>query len=177
MNQLKHHNQWIALQVRLRNESHACSYLVRNGYEALLPRHRRCKHCPSGCNGEVLFPGYLFCRFDAHNQCRMMTAPGFIRFVGFGNNVPTLEQHEIHNLRIAGACNHCLRCAPLLKEGASVKIVGGPLSGVRGLYVRSGKKGNLVLSVSLLGRSVYVELSDADMLHLASESGSSTADC
>jgi len=169
MNLAKHNDRWIALQVRQRKEGQVSDYLLRNGYEALLPRRHRCKRCSEKCSGEVLFPGYLFCRFDAQNRCRIVTAPGFIRFVGFGDTIPTLKQHELDNLRILEECSPCRHGTPLLEEGSPVKIVSGPLTGLRGIYVRTGKKGRLVLTVSLLGRSVSVELSDADVLQFASD--------
>ncbi|MGD0831817.1 MAG: transcription termination/antitermination NusG family protein [Terracidiphilus sp.] len=168
MNQIKYHNRWVALQVRRRHESNVFGYLSHGGYEVLLPRRRRCKSCSEECNGEVLFPGYLFCRFDAHNQFRILTAPGFVRFVGFGNHIPTLEQHELDGLRILGECTSCLRSAPPFQQGAPVRITSGPLTGILGHYVRSGKKGSLFVSVTLLNRSVRVELSDSDVVQLAS---------
>ena len=59
--------RWFALQVRTRWESSTAVLLSGKGYETLLPTYQTKKRW----NGKVkqasapLFPGYVFCQFDA----------------------------------------------------------------------------------------------------------------
>src|SRR6202451_3465888 len=88
---------WFALQVRTRHESGVANYLQGQGYESFLPLYK-CRKRWSDRIKEVqtpLFPGYLFCRFDAQDRLPIMKTPGVMQIVGV-NRVPVaVDESEI----------------------------------------------------------------------------------
>jgi len=152
---------WFAVQVRSQCEKSVTSVLSHKGYETFLPLYKsqrqwsdRIKEIES-----PLFPGYIFCRMFLNDpDFRVVTTSGVVGIVGVGKKPIAIEQNEIEALQSVIA--HRLRVAPcsFFHEGARVKIEGGPLMGVEGTLVRIKNSQRLVLSVTLLRRSVSVEV-------------------
>src|SRR6516162_6192047 len=77
---------WYAVRVRSRFEFVASAVLGERGYETFLPCYRS-RRAWSDRMKEVeipLFPGYLFCRFDAADQYRVSNSPGVVNVVSVG---------------------------------------------------------------------------------------------
>jgi transcription antitermination factor NusG len=154
---------WFALQVRSRHESCVADYLNGQGYEWFLPLYK-CRKRWSDRIKEVespLFPGYLFCRFNQHDRLPILKTPGVIQIVGFNRIPAVVEESEINALQTlmaAGVPNHP---CPFLELGDKVRIESGPLRGLEGLLMDFKGHYRLVLSVTLLQRSVAVEIDSA----------------
>jgi transcription antitermination factor NusG len=152
-------DQWFALQVRGRHERLVSTMLTNKGYESFLPTYRnwegskRRKHTES-----PLFPGYVFCRFDVVRRLPILVTPGVIHVVGIGRQPVAIDEIEMFSLvRIV---DENLNAEPIdfLQVGERVRIVEGPLSGVEGILIEHKNSLQLILSVTLLGRSVRVEI-------------------
>jgi transcription antitermination factor NusG len=154
---------WFALQVRSRHESCVADYLNGQGYEWFLPLYKSRKRWSDRIK-EVespLFPGYLFCRFNQHDRLPILKTPGVIQIVGFNRVPAVVEESEIsalQTLMAAGVPNH--PCA-FLELGDKVRIESGPLRGLEGILMDFKGHHRLVLSVTLLQRSVAVEIDSA----------------
>jgi transcriptional antiterminator RfaH len=152
--------QWYALRVRARFEKQASELLKLKGYETFLPisvsRRRwtdRIRQVEA-----ALFPGYVFCRMASLTPGLALTTPGVMHFVGFGSTPAPVDDAEIAAIeRIveAGAAGNPY---PYLKVGETVEITSGPLSGLTGFLLEIKGDRNLVVGVSLLQRSLAVEL-------------------
>ena len=154
---------WFALQIRMRHEMNVADHLQGKNYEWFLPlckaRRRwsdRVKEVSS-----PLFPGYLFCRFNPHDRLPILKTPGVTQIVGY-NHVPIpVDEHEIEAIRrlIASGLPN-FPCA-FLQLGSKVRIETGALRGLEGILTELKGKRRLVLSITLLQRSVAVEI-DSD---------------
>ncbi len=84
--------------------------------------------------------------------------PGVIQIVGVGKTPIPVEEPEIAAIQRVGKSGLPTMPWPYLEVGHVVRIEEGPLQGLSGmvLKIKSGPK--LVLSVSLLQRSVAVEI-------------------
>lgn len=153
---------WIALQVKCRFEPVAAAVLASASYRVSLPRMRDCNKCTARCGGRPLFPGYLFCRYDAHNAWSIARTPGVVKIVSFGSTVPVLEDDEVDGLMLASRVDRCRRPVSLMDRGDIVEITQGPLAGLRGRYLFKKNKHLVVISVKLLNRAVAVELRHSD---------------
>jgi len=154
---------WYALRVRPRYEKTVASTLLAKGYEGFLPLYRH-KSRWSDRIKEVLlplFPGYLFCRLDINHRLPVLVSPGVIEVVGIAKSPYPIEETEIAALQSIVVSNLQAEPRTYLNIGSRVLIELGPLSGVEGIL--TGKKGNrkLVVSVSLLQRSVAVEIDES----------------
>jgi len=151
---------WFALQVRARKEDWVASQLTGQGFDCFLPKYKTVRQWSDRAKEleQPLFPGYLFCRFDYHNRRSLVVTPGIIQIVGSGRSPIPVEQVEIESIRMAvssGLPNHPW---PYLEVGERVRINYGPLSGLEGILVNFKGSHRVVLSVTLLQRSVAMEV-------------------
>jgi transcription antitermination factor NusG len=154
---------WFAVQVRTQREEGVAEYLTGKAYEWFLPTYKRRRHWSDRVR-EVqvpLFPGYLFCRFDPQDRLPILKTPGVIQIVGY-NRVPVpVDEQEISAIQKLVASGLPNQPWPFLAVGDKVKIESGPLRGLEGILASVKGNHRLVLSVTLLQRSVAVEIDSA----------------
>jgi transcription antitermination factor NusG len=150
--------QWFALRVRSRHEKSTAVALEHKGIEQLLPLYRaRRLWSDRACDIDLpLFPGYVFCRFDSKLRVPIVTTPGVIDIVRIGKDPQPVDPAEIAALRLAVSSGQLLRPWPFLRVGQRVVIGEGPLRTVQGMLVQEKGEAQLVLSITLLQRSVAV---------------------
>jgi transcription antitermination factor NusG len=154
---------WYALQVRARYEKIIAATLLMKGYESFLPLYRK-KSRWSDRIKELelpLFPGYLFCRFDVNRRLPIMITPGVIRIVGMGKSLQPVDEREMSAILAVVASGLGAEPHPYLHIGQRVRIEHGSLSGVEGILAGSRGPARLVVSVTLLQRSVSVEVDES----------------
>jgi transcription antitermination factor NusG len=109
-----------------------------------------------------MFPGYVFLRhaMEKGSYIEILKARGVVRVLEGGWNrltpIPDIEIERIQQIASAG-----LPVTPhaYLHQGDRVRVIGGPLAGVEGIFLRGkANSGRLVLSIDLLRASVAVEL-------------------
>ena len=154
---------WYALQVRTKHELGVAEFLRGRGYQPFLPfsRSRRAWSDRIKVVEAPLFPGYLFCRVNVQDRLPVLSAPGVIRIVGYSRSPIPVDEAEISAIRAIVASGLPNEPWPFLRMGDAVQIESGPLQGLRGILVGVRGGHRLVLSVSLLQRSVGVEIDSA----------------
>jgi len=157
------HNEqwpWFAILVRTGREKNATLLLENSGYECYLPVSKFTRRWSDRVKEvEVpLFPGYLFCRMNPHNRLPVLTIPGVIQIVGVGKTPIPVEEEEIAAIQRVGKSGLPTMPWPYMEVGKVARIADGPLRGLTGIVVKIKSGTKLVLSVSLLQRSVAVEL-------------------
>lgn len=156
---------WFALTVQPNHERTAERGLLNRGLEAYLPTCRVQKRWSDRVKNmdAVVFPGYVFCRFEKSELLRVLGAPGVRSIVAAGRNPISVDDTEIDAVRKLAASGRPLLPWPYLRIGQNVMIERGPLSYMRGVVVRVKDCCRVVVSVEALGCSVAVEV-DADTL-------------
>jgi transcription antitermination factor NusG len=152
--------QWYALQLRTRWESSTATLLAGKGYQTFLPTYRILKRV-RGKSSEAnspLFPGYVFCRFDAHRRLPVLLTPGVIGVVGRGRIPIPVEDSEIEAIQRVVSAGFQAEPWPYLEVGQLVRIDDGALRGVQGILIGFKGARRIVVSVSLLRRSVALEI-------------------
>src|SRR5664280_350305 len=136
------------------------STLRGKGYQEFFPLYRSRRRW-SDRTKELelpLFPGYSFCQFDVNHRLPILTTPGVIGIVGAGKIPVPVDLEEIEAIRAILRSGLAAQPWPLLRVGSKVYIEGGPLAGLEGIITNTDKVYRLVVSVSLLQRSVAVEI-------------------
>jgi transcription antitermination factor NusG len=151
---------WYALEVKRRCEKNVASLLAAKGFEEYLPTFRprhRWKNRASEAQLAV-FPGYLFCRFSETRRLQVLTTPGVYRVVSFCNRPAPVDEQELDALRsllISGpAVSECEYTA----IGKRVMVEAGPLRGIEGIVVGHRSDARLIVSITILQRSVATEI-------------------
>lgn len=151
---------WFALRVKPRHEKSVAASLRSREIEPLLPlyvsRNKWKDRFKDVCL--PLFPGYVFSRFDYVNRAEVLRTPGVVDIVRFGDVLLPVDPAEMAWLcRLVESGLDCEPCDSV-NVGERVEICGGPFSGQCGQVIEIRNKLRLVLSVSLLQRSVLVDL-------------------
>lgn len=151
---------WYALQCWVRKESMIASRLEGQGFECFLPKYKSIREW-SDRKKEVeqsLFPGYLFCRFEYSERRPVVVTPGVLQVVGCSRTPVPVENREIEALQLAVSSQVHSQPWPYLEMGERVRIHTGKLAGLEGILVNFKGNHRVVLSVSLLQRSVALEV-------------------
>lgn len=154
---------WYAIQVRVRQELNVSDYLTGNGYEWFLPQYRLRKRWSDRIKqvDTPLFPGYLFCRFNVFDRLPILKIPGVIQILGNQRQPIPVDEQEIRAIQALVSSGTPNEPWPYMALGDKVRIESGPLRGLEGLLAETKGNHRLVLSVTLLQRSVAVEIDSA----------------
>jgi transcription antitermination factor NusG len=154
---------WFALQVRSRYENIVRAHLSGMGFESFLPLYT-CRRRWSDRFKEIecpLFPGYVFCRLNPLDRRPILVIPGVSLIVGMGKTPIPIDETEIAAIQATVKSGLPSQPWPYLQIGRRVRIGHGPLYGLEGILLDFRGQHRLVLSVTLLNRSVAVQVDDA----------------
>jgi transcription antitermination factor NusG len=110
-----------------------------------------------------LFPGYVFVRLALRDQVRVLQIPSVVRLVGFNGQPAALPDEEMEILRSGLSQRLRAEPHPFLTVGRRVRITGGPFAGLEGILQRKKNSLRVVVSLSLIQRSVAVDVDVADV--------------
>lgn len=169
-------DNWYALQVKPRFEKCVTGQLSVKGYETFLPSYVAKRKWSDRVKSLSLplFPGYVFCRFDVHARLPILVTPGVMSVVGVGKTPAPIEEAEVMAIRQVIDSGLPAQRWPYLNYGELVRVEAGSLEGLTGIVVRMKGIDRLVVSVSLLMRSVSVEIDRDSVKPLGYAKGSIT---
>lgn len=152
--------EWYAIRVRSNRERVAADALHGRNLEVCLPMYR--EHRTSRNRPRLvelpLFSGYVFSRFDARDRLPILTVPGVVHIVGFGNDPQPIDPHEMASVFALVQTGWPAVPHPYLNVGNRIQLRFGPLRGVEGVVLAHKDETKLVMSVSLLQRSIAVDV-------------------
>jgi transcription elongation factor/antiterminator RfaH len=151
---------WYVLQCWIRKEGSVATHLEGLGFECFVPKYKSIRLW-SDRKKEVeqpLFPGYVFCRFDYTQRRPITVTPGVLHVVGYGRTPTPVEDREVEALQVAAAAGVASQPWPYLEVGERVRIHTGKLAGLEGILINFKANHRVVLSVTLLQRSVALEV-------------------
>jgi transcription antitermination factor NusG len=151
---------WFALRVKSRSEKVVATIARNKGFEEFLPLYQSRRRWSDRFKSVELplFPGYVFCRLNPEFRLPLLTIPGVLGFIGIGRVPAPIEDAEITAIQTAIGAGLLAEPYPFLEVGQRVRVAEGPLAGLEGLLVEVRKQQRIAVSVSLLKRSVAVEI-------------------
>ena len=152
--------RWYAVQVKPRHEKTVASLLRGRGVEEFLPLYAREQQWSDRRKivQFPLFPLYTFCRLGGAEHSLVLQVPGVRSLVGFNNHAVPVGEEEIEMVRAMVASRLPLSPGRALVRGKRVRVNRGPLAGCEGILERKGNRHRMVVTLSLLRRSVAVEI-------------------
>jgi|HubBroStandDraft_2_1064218.scaffolds.fasta_scaffold301672_2 transcription antitermination factor NusG len=165
MNRTELDQQWYVVRVKPRHEKAVGTALRAKQYEEFLPLYKSKRRWADRLKDIELplFPGYVFCRFNPLFRVPVLNTPGVIDILRIGSTLAPVEEHEIEALQVVMAQRLCAQPWEYLHVGQAIIIQEGPLRGLSGIILDFKRPRRLVLSVSLLQRSVLVEIDPAQV--------------
>jgi transcriptional antiterminator NusG len=151
--------RWYVIRVRSNAERKVAHILRAKEVDVFLPL-QKCASRRKGADpiDTPLFPGYLFVRFNRHKSLPVVACPGVVNVLRRGKEPEPVDSSEIFALQELSTKAKSLTPLPMLANGKKVHIVAGPLADMRGVVVRDEGRRRLIVSVSLLQRSVEAEV-------------------
>ena len=154
---------WFAVRVRPRYEKQVAESIKSKNINTFLPLYAASRRW-SDRTKEVhvpLFDGYVFCQLDPSLRMPVLVTPGVLHFVGIGKTPLAVEPSEMEALQKAMHSGSVIRPWPFLQEGDRVRVEAGPLRNTEGILLRGGEEDQVVISVTMLQRSVAVKVDRA----------------
>ncbi len=151
---------WYGVRTKSNHEKVAAVVLENKGYEQFLPTYR-CRRRWSDRvveTNQPLFPGYVFCRFDAKRRLPIIMTPGVISVVGYGKEPAPIADSEIEAIQAVRRSGLAAEPCPYLREGERVRVNRGALEGVEGILLNKKSEWRMVVSITMLQRSLSVEI-------------------
>ena len=156
---------WYAVHTRLFKERAVADCLAGKDYPIVFPTYMG-RRVWADRDREVerpLFPGYVFARFRADHRLPILVTPGVIQIVSAGKVPTPVDENEIAAIQALMVSGAHAQPWPFLNVGQSVVIQSGPLRNLEGVLIEFKKKHRLVISVTLLRRSIAVEVDRMDI--------------
>jgi transcription antitermination factor NusG len=152
--------QWYALAVKPRHDKAVSKTLENKGYQTLVPLYKkRHRYATRLKETELpLFPGYVFCRFSPLLRLPILTTPGVIQILGAGRLPIPVAETEMESLQTALRLHLPMQPCEFLEVGQRVRITEGSLTGVEGIVMSHKQYLRVVLSITLLRRSLFLEI-------------------
>jgi transcription antitermination factor NusG len=99
------------------------------------------------------FPGYIFLRnvnrWDVRDRLRRLHRRDVLRFIDVISASQAWLHYELETIHYAVSHR---RAAPDIKRGDRCRVVEGPFEGMQGFMDREGRRGFVMLNVSMLGQ-------------------------
>lgn len=158
---------WYAIYTMARHEKRVASLLQEKEISIFLPLLRQV-HRWSDRRSIVdvpLFSCYAFVQVvpTAEKRVQVLETPGVLGFVGSEKQGTPIPDEQIENLQIAMKGKSGCAIYPFIDVGKRVRIRGGSLDGMQGIFVRQGEDESLVVSIELLQRSVSIRVKGYDV--------------
>lgn len=152
--------EWYALQVHHKKEKITARLLQYKGFDPYLPTYPVKRRWSDRVKllDEPLFPGYVFCKLDLGVSVPIVTTPGVFRIVGSGPKPTAIPEKEIDMIARIVSSTVPAEPWPYIACGDRVTISHGPLRGVEGIFVSVKNNFKIVVSITLLQRSMAVEV-------------------
>ncbi len=157
---------WYAAYTLANHEKRVTQQLEERCIQSFLPTYQSVRRWKD--RRKLLeFPLFPELRFRADERRAIdwtcCGCPGVLGLVCFQGKPAPVESAEIENLRQGLAGRTVLHPHPYLKAGRKVRIRTGAMAGVEGILVRKRDSARVVLSISLLQRSVSIDIDEADV--------------
>ncbi len=167
---------WYAVHTRHQHEKLVAGTLANKGFEVFLPLYTEVRQWRDRTKRLELplFSCYVFLRGDLDRRLAIVTTPGVHGMVATGGKLSGIPEEEIQAVRSVIENRVNVEPHPFLNCGDLVRVKSGALRGLEGFLVRKKGLTRLIVSVSLLERSVAAEV-DASTVERVAGSQTRTA--
>jgi len=162
---------WWVAHTKSRNEKALANDLVRKDISYFLPMSWKVRRRKGRTIRSLLplFSGYLFFCGEETQRIELLRTNRVVNLIEVKDQQKLLEEL----LKIEQAFRAGANLAPhrYIKAGQRCRVIGGPLTDLQGIAIKTRGTTRLILQVDMLGQAASVEI-DTDMIELIDESAS-----
>jgi transcription antitermination factor NusG len=168
---------WYAVHTRHQHEKLVARTLAQKGFEVFLPLYSEIRQWRDRTKMVELplFSCYVFLRGDLDHRLAILTTPGVHGMVASAGKLAGIPEEEIQAVRSVIENRVNVEPHPFLKCGDLVRVKYGALRGLEGFLVRKKGQARLIISVTLLERSVAAEVDASAVERVAGAQGAMAA--
>jgi len=158
---------WYAVHTMARHEKRVAAQFEEKRVRTFLPLlHQIHRWSDRRSIVEIpMFSCYAFVRMvqSSDERLKVLRTPGVLGFVGNERRGTAIPDEQIESLR--KVINENVPCFPhcFISAGKRVRIRGGALDGVEGIFMLQGDDQSLLVSVELLSRTVSIRVEGYDI--------------
>ncbi len=151
---------WFAIKVKAKCERCVAAGLDGRGYKHFLPLYQEYRKWAKRLRKveRTLIPGYVFAQFDSGKRLPVLTIPGVSHVVGTSRGPLPISRDELAALELIVRSGSFAETWHAAVAGQQVVVAAGPLRGLRGCLVEVKNQTRVVVSITLLSRSVAAEV-------------------
>ena len=158
---------WFAVWTRSRHEKRAAKYLDGLGVTNYLPLMTQERQWSDRTQAVdlPLFSSYMFVRIrlSGSDRLKVISTPGVVSIVGNQHGPLSVPEQQIDAIRSVLVCGENLRQEKLPSYGAIVRVIRGPLTGIKGRLLQSASGNRLIISIDAIQQSVSVTVTSGDI--------------
>jgi transcription antitermination factor NusG len=150
--------KWYAIKVRTRAELAISNVLQTRGLSPYCPMQKERRRYSDRMKmiDTAVFPGYIFCKFEAERKLAVISARGVEYIVSVAGTPVAISEDEMNNVRRAVEAGAI--ATSYFRDGQRVRVTRGPLSGVEGIVSGDADGERLIVSIEFLSRSVTLNI-------------------
>ena len=156
--------RWFAVYARYKREKVVAQRLQEKGIECYLPLQRLTRYYTRKVK-QVELPlisGYLFTRITRKEYVPVLETQDVVQFVRFSRNLISIPEPEIDIIRrVVGEDIEIEVEASSFRPGDAVEIIGGQLTGLKGILMERRSDKNFVIELDSLGYSLLMQVDPA----------------
>ncbi len=153
--------KWFAIYTNYKREKIAAKYLSQQGITVYFPSYKVTRHYQRKVK-EVELPlinQYLFVKITEREYVRVLQCPYVLHFIKFSRNLISIPEREISLIkRILGEKNFVKIGDTPLCKGDEVEVIGGCLTGLKGVFIKQENKQYLSIQLTNIGISLHVSV-------------------
>lgn len=156
---------WFALHIRTNQEYCVDRVLSQKGYTTYLPELTEYREYGNSRKRFRVpcFRGYLFCKLKWTQRLNVLKTPHVYRIVGKGMIPEPIPESEVNAVRTLITSGLPFERCVFPRIGERITIGRGPLAGIEGVLIDLKGFQRVVVSITLLQRSVSAEIALADL--------------
>ncbi len=158
--------RWFAIYTKYKREKLIHKELQRKGIESYLPIQTVIRHYTRK-RKKVELPlisCYLFVKITKPEYVPVLEIDDVVKFVRFSKNLLAIPEKEINLLKIiVGEGLPLVAEKKALRQGDTVEVIGGNLTGLQGILVEEHGEKEMIIDLDTMGYSLRMQI-DAKLL-------------
>ncbi|MBX2872579.1 MAG: UpxY family transcription antiterminator [Saprospiraceae bacterium] len=173
----EHEARWFAVYTRYKREKVIRKRLTDKGIESYLPLQQFVRHYTRKVKvvDLPLISCYLFVKITKQQYLQVLETADVLHFVRPAKDLIAIPEMEIDILRrVVGESINIEADRSGFQSGDEVEIIGGNLTGIKGILLENSSKHNFLIELNQIGYSLQMQVDPALLRRMASAKKMST---
>lgn len=153
--------EWFAVYTRYKREKIVKKELERKGIQCYLPLQKFTRHYTRKIKKVELplISCYVFVQIERTNYVPVLEVSDVVDFVKFSNKMVAIPEREITIMkRVVGEITEIEVQEGIFLNGDQVEVIGGQLTGLKGVLIEQRNDKNFVIELENLGYSLLIQI-------------------